>query len=106
MLLALTYSKQTCFCTLAPWVFFLMLSLGPQCRYCSSHAGLQGTDGLGLKRAYSPLQRLSSPEVRRSKAVEPASLEYLEAEEEEELLSFHACKIQCGKALVSDILSS
>lgn len=104
MLLALTYAKQTCFCSLA--LVFLLLSLGPQCRYCSSHSGLQGTDGLGQRRAYSRLRRLPAPGLRRSQAVEPANLTCLEVEEEEELLSFHACKIQCRKALATDTPSS
>lgn len=38
--------------------------------------------------------------------MEPANLTCLEVEEEEELLSFHACKIQCRKALATDTPSS
>lgn len=99
MLLALTYAKQTWFYS---WLWFF----GPQCRYCSSHCGFQGTDGLEQRRAYSRLWRLPAPAAPRSQAVQPANLTYLEVEEEEELLSFHACKIQCRKALATDTVSS
>lgn len=78
---------------------FLLLSLGPQCRYCSSHSGLQGTDGLGQRRAYSRLQRLPAPGVRRSQAVEPANLTYLEAEEEKSFYPFMLAKSNVGKLL-------
>lgn len=97
---ALTCPKQTCFCTLAQF------SLGPRSRSCSSQAGLQWTDGFGLKRAHSRCRDSPALSGCRSKAVEPASLTYLEAEEDEELFSFRACKIQCRKVLASDILSS
>lgn len=59
-----------------------------------------------VEKGLQPLWRLPAPGVRRSQAVEPANLTYLEAEEEEELLSFHACKIQCRKALATDTVSS
>lgn len=70
-----------------------------------SHAGLQWTDGLGLRRAYADCRSSSAQSACRSEAVEPASLMYLKAEEEEELLSFHACKIQCRKETLSVIFS-
>lgn len=59
----------------------------------------------GLQNPRLPKQRLPAPGVHRSQAVEPANLTYLEVEEEEELLSFHACKIQCRKALAADTVS-
>lgn len=57
----------------------------------------------GLPAGCGAAPALSGPQ---SEAVEPTSLAYLEAEEEEELLSFHACKTQRRKALAGDILSS
>lgn len=98
MLLALTYTKQTWFCS---WFWFFCTWAPVQILF--QPLWIAGDRWAWVEKGLQPAAEASKGVCRSQ---EPANLTYLEVEEEEELLSFHACKIQCRKALATDTVSS
>lgn len=84
---------------------FWLLSPGPV-QILFQALWIAGDRWAGVEKGLQPAVEASSPGCSQIQAVQPANLTYLEVEEEKELLSFHACKIQCRKALATDTVSS